>query len=329
MPIVVMFLPQTRVESANVTLPTTWELRFLESASDEEIIATCHDADFILSVGSAASINARILENCSKLKLVQCLGAGFNHVDLAVADRLKISVANSPGQNAGTVAEFTIGTIIALQRRISESDAEIKAGNYASFRKNMLTKGLQEIAGSRIGLIGFGNIGRQVAKIAIMLGASVTYYTQHRKPSNIELEFGVSYQSLTSLLKNSDVLSLHIPLNADTHGLIGSRELELMPLGSLLINTSRGEVVDQLALANVLESGHLSGAAIDTLFPEPPLPDHPLLNLSQHAQRRLLLTPHVAGVTQNSNQKMLVAAISNIERVLRGEAPHHLVNLIK
>jgi phosphoglycerate dehydrogenase-like enzyme len=94
----------------------------------------------------------------------------------------------------------------------------------------------------------------------------------------------------------------------------------------LLINTSRGEVVDQPALAKALESGLLAGAAIDTLFPEPPLPDHPLLNLSQSAQRRLLLTPHVAGATLNSNQKMLTASIANIERVLRGEPPKHLVN---
>lgn len=199
---------------------------------------------------------------------------------------------------------------------------------YQLFRKNMLKKGISEIAGSKIGLIGFGNIGRQVAKIAVMLGASVTYYTLHRKSSNIELEFGVKYQSLTALLNSSDIVSLHIPLNAATQGLIGSSELELMPSGSLLINTSRGEVVDQLALANVLESGHLSGAAIDTLFPEPPLLDHPLLNLSESAQRRLLLTPHVAGVTLNSNKKMLAAAISNIERVLRGEPPNHLLNLI-
>jgi phosphoglycerate dehydrogenase-like enzyme len=328
MPIVVIFLPQARVEAAKVTLPATWKPRFLDSAANEEIIAACRDADCILSVGSTAGINAQVLENSPNLKLVQCLGAGFNHVDLAAADRLKIPVANSPGQNACTVAEFTIGTIIALQRRIIESDTEIKAGNYALFRKNILDSGLQEIAGSRIGLIGFGNIGLQVAKIAVLLGASVSYYTLHRKPSDIELQLGVNYKSFTALLENSDIVSLHVPLNAETRGLIGSRELALMPSGSLLINTSRGEVVDQPALAKALESGLLAGAAIDTLFPEPPLPDHPLLNLSQSAQRRLLLTPHVAGATLNSNQKMLTASIANIERVLRGESPNHLVNQI-
>jgi phosphoglycerate dehydrogenase-like enzyme len=328
MSIVVIFLPQARVETARITLPETWKIRFLESASStEEIIAACQDADCILSVGSTASITAQVLESSPNLKLIQCLGAGFNHVDLAAAKRLKIPVANSPGQNARTVAEFTIGTIITLQRRIIEADAEIKAGNYAEFRRNVLNRGLQELAGSRIGLIGFGNIGIQVAKIAVMLGAFVSYYTLHRKPTDIELQLGVEYKSFTSILKSSDIVSLHIPLNAETQGLIGSRELELMPAGSLLINTSRGEILDQLALAKALESGLLA-AAIDTLSPEPPHPDHPLLNLSQLAQRRLLLTPHVAGVTLHSNQKMLVASIANIERVLRGEAPEHLVNLV-
>lgn len=328
MPTIVMFLSQARVTSAKITLPESWNVRLLESASDEKIIATCQDADCILSVGSTASINAHVLESCPNLKLIQCLGAGFNHVDLAAASRLKIPVANSPGQNATTVAEFTLGAVIALQRRIIESNAEITAGNYKLFRKNMLDKGLQEIGGSRIGLIGFGNIGRQFAKLAVMLGASVSYYTLHKKPTDIEIQFGVEYKPFSALLKSSDIISIHVPLNDNTRGLIGARELELMPSDSLLINTSRGGIIDQLALANALESGHLAGAAIDTLFPEPPQVDHPLLNLSQSARKKLFLTPHIAGITTTSNHKMLASAISNIERVLRNESPEHLVNKI-
>lgn len=328
MPVVVMFLSQARVEAAKIVLPETWQIRFLESSSDSEIIAACRDADCILSVGSIAGIHRSILENSPHLKLVQCLGAGFNHVDLAVAEQLKIPVANSPGQNARTVAEFTIGNIIALQRHILEADTEIKAGNYAMFRKTMLDRGLQEVAGSRLGLIGFGHIGMQVAKIAVMLGASVSYYTMHRKPAEIELELGVEYKPFTALLENSDIVSLHVPLTSETRHLIGARELKRMPPGSLVINTSRGDVLDQTALAHALESGHLAGAAIDTFSPEPPCPDHPLLNLSPLAQRKLLLTPHIAGVTAVSNQKMLAASIANIERVLRGDPPEHLVNRI-
>jgi phosphoglycerate dehydrogenase-like enzyme len=328
LPTIVMFLSQARVNSANITLPENWKVRFLKPSSDEEIIAVCRDADAMISVGSTAGINAHILESCPNLKLVQCLGAGFNHVDLAAAERLKIPVANSPGQNARTVAEFTIGAIIALQRRIIELNDEIKAGNYVSFRKRVLDEGLREMEGSRIGLIGLGNIGRQVAKIAVLLGASVSYYTSHRKSAGTEAQLGVEYKSLPSLLSSSDIVSLHLPLNDHTRGLIGSRELELIPPGSLLINTSRGEIVDQAALARALESGHLAGAAVDTVSPEPPHPDHPLLKLSPSAQKSLLLTPHIAGVTPTSDRKMLTASIANIERVLKGEPPEHLVSRI-
>lgn len=328
MPVVVMFLPESRLETAKIDLPKDWDLRFLEAPSCGEILAACRDADCLLTLGSVAGIDARVMENSPKLKLIQCLGAGFNHVALAAANRLGIPVANSPGQNAGTVAEFTIGAVIALQRRIVEADTQIKSGNYATFRKGLLDAGLAGISGCRIGLIGFGNIGQQVAKIAVMLGASVSYFSARRK-IDLEAQLGAGYAPLDALLSASDVVSLHVPLSPETRGLIAARELALMPSGSLLVNTARGEILDQAALAAALESGHLAGAAVDTLSPEPPGGYHPLLNLSPQARTRLLLTPHIAGVTVGSFRKMLGASIANIERALRGEQPQHLVGGIR
>jgi len=291
-----------------------------------EIIAACRDADAVLSVGSVAGINSRIIANCPMLKLIQCLGAGFNQVDLAAAAQRKIPVANSPGQNANTVAEFAIGSIIALQRRILESDCEIKAGRYAAIRSQLLREGLPEIGGSLIGLVGLGNIGLQVAKIARLLGASVSYYTENRRPADIERRLRIAYRPLNDLLAESDIVSLHVPLNETTRGLIGARELARMKTGSLLINTSRGAVVDQAALAQALTSGRPAGAAIDTFDPEPPGVNHPLLQLSPATQRRLLLTPHMAGLTIPSFRRMLTTCIENIERVLRGEPAANQVN---
>lgn len=326
MSVVVMFLSPARVAATHVEMPLGWKLRFLESNDETEIIATCRDADCILSVGSVAGINAHIIANCKMLKFIQCMGAGFNQIDLAAATQRKILVANSPGENARSVAEFTIGSIIALQRRILESDAAIKAGHYTTFRRRVLQEGLQEIDGSRLGLIGIGNIGLQVARIAQLLGASVTYYSQHRRPLDIEKQLGIVHQSLDELLSGSDIVSLHVPLNAQTRGMIGARELNLMPSGSLLVNTSRGSVIDQLALAQVLESGHLGGAAIDTFDPEPPDENHPLLHLSRSAQDRVLLTPHTSGVTFASFRRMLAANVANIERVLKGEPAKNQIN---
>jgi phosphoglycerate dehydrogenase-like enzyme len=323
-----MVLSPARVAATHITMPADWQVRFLESTDEAEIISTCRDADCIVSVGSVSGINARIITNCPNLKLIQCLGVGFNQVDLATAEQRKIPVANSPGQNASTVAEFTIGSIIALQRRFLESDAEIKAGRYTTFRSQVLHEGLQEIGGSRLGLIGIGNIGLQVAKIAVLLGASVSYYTKHRRPADVERQLGITYQPMDDLLVDSNIVSLHVPLNETTRGLIGARELARMKVGSLLVNTSRGPVVDQVALAHALESSHLAGAAIDTFDPEPPDVEHPLLRLTPTAQCRLLLTPHTAGITFPSFRRMLAACVANMERVLRGEPVMNQVNRV-
>ncbi|HWQ60761.1 MAG TPA: NAD(P)-dependent oxidoreductase, partial [Negativicutes bacterium] len=198
--------------------------------------------------------------------------------------------------------------------------------HFSSCRNEVLAEGLMEIRGSRIGLVGFGNIARQVAKIALFLGASVSYCATRRQPSEVESQFPVAFKPLDELLATSDVVSLHVPHSNRTRGMLGARELALMPPGSLLVNTARGEIVDQEALAAALESGHLAGAAIDTFAPEPPQPGNPLLNLSAAANRRLLATPHTAGVTIGSYRRMLESAFANMARVLRGEMPQNVVN---
>jgi phosphoglycerate dehydrogenase-like enzyme len=175
-------------------------------------------------------------------------------------------------------------------------------------------------------LIGFGAIGRYVAKLAGMLGASISYYDVFRPTPEIEAELKVDYKALDDLLATSQIISTHVPLSDQTRNLISKRELALMPAGSWLINTARGEVVDQAALAESLEMGHLGGAAIDTVSPEPPGPDHPLLNLSPAASKRLLVTPHIAGATVGSNKKMIRVGLDNMLRVLRGEPVLTIVN---
>jgi len=326
MPVVVIFMSRSRLENAGVVLPPDWQVRYLTGAGEAEIVAAFRDADCILSLGSEGEIGAGLMDVCRNLKLIQCFGSGFNQVDAAAAERRGIPVANAPGQNAGTVAEFTIGCIIALQRRLVESDAAVKAGRYGTLRPQVLKTGLQEINGSRMGLIGFGYIGREVAKIASVLGASVVYHTRRRQPAAVEKEYKVFYRHLDELLMESDIVSLHVPLKDSTRGMIGAGELALMKAGSLLVNTARGLVVDQHALAAALESGHLGGAAVDTFDPEPPPANHPLLSLSADAKRRLLLTPHIAGLTVPSFRRLLDACIDNIKRVLAGEPPLNQVN---
>lgn len=325
MTIITSVMPKWRFEAARVAVPEDWVVRFVDPSDEDELIAACQKAECLLVPAAFQHVTARVLENCAHLKLVQSTGAGFDGVDIQAAKRLGIPVANVPGQNAHSVAEYTIGLIIALQRSMVVADRETKAGRFGRIRQTLFQQGLTEIAGSSIGLIGFGAIGREVARILGYLGASVSYYSRHRNPA-MENETGVQYKRLGDLLTESDVVSLHIPLTDETRGCIGKKELLLMKPNSLLVNTARGEIVDQRALANVLEAGRIAGAAVDVLSPEPPAPDHPLLNLSPAARDRLLVTPHMAGVTVNSSRLMLCKAVENIQRVLNGKSPEHIVN---
>ncbi len=326
MPRVVSILPQKFFQVAGVELPPDWDFHYQTDLTEDEIIMACRGADFLLVPATYPPITARILENIPSVSLVQSGGAGYDQIDVTAAARLGLPVANAPGENAITVAEFTIGMIIALQRHIVLSDREVKAGNYRRLREQLLAVGLKEISDIKLGLVGLGAIGRQVARLAGMLGAQVSYYDAWRISESVETELAVIYKPLDKLLATSDVISLHLPLNENTRGLISSREFHIMPPGAIFINTARGELVDQTALAEALESGHLGGAAIDTLAPEPPPPDHPLLRLSPAALDRTLLTTHLAGVTRGAFNRMLRTALANMVRVFAGEAPIHVVN---
>ncbi|WP_371375416.1 2-hydroxyacid dehydrogenase [Sporomusa aerivorans] len=327
MTVVISAMPRWRFAASQVAVPEDWDVRFINPSTDEELILACQEAEFLLVPASVPEINAHVLRNITHIKLIQSVGAGFDRIDTQAAAALHIPVANVPGTNAKAVAEFTIGLIIALKRRLLLADREVKAGRYQEIREVLFTRGLSEIEGSKAGVIGLGSIGRQVAKILTILGANVSYYSRRRQPPEIEAECQVSYKPLEALLAQSDVVSLHVPLNAATRGLIGQRELALMSSGSILINTARGEIVDQAALTQVLEAGRISGAAIDVFAPEPPAPVNPLLSLSPAAKDRLLVTPHIGGVTVEAMRKMLLASLDNIARAINGQPPVNIVNL--
>ena len=326
MPIIISAMPKWRFDASQVALPENWDIRFINPSTEEELILACKEAEYLLVPASTPEINANVLRNSTHIKLIQSVGAGFDRIDTQTAAALKIPVANVPGQNAKSVAEFTIGLMIALQRQILVADQEIKAGRYGEIRKVLFKQGLNEIEGSKIGLVGLGTIGQHVARILHSLGASVSYYDGRRQLPETEAQLQVSYKSLEALLADSDIVSLHVPLNDTTRGLIGQRQLELMSPGSFLINTARGEIVNQMALAQMLETGRIGGAAVDVFTPEPPELENSLLNLSPAARDRLIVTPHIAGVTVRAMRKMLQASLENIARVINGQSPTNIIN---
>ncbi|MCC6777385.1 MAG: hypothetical protein IT537_12260 [Hyphomicrobiales bacterium] len=256
------------------------------------------------------------------LELVQVTGAGVDRLDEAALTRLGIPVANVPGGSNAAVADYTVTTASTLLRRLAWSDAEIKAGNYAAFRARMIADNLSGLTDLLVGVVGFGTIGVAVAQAFHRMGCRICYHDPAPRDPSVAQALEARAMSLPELLAAADVVSLHVPLIEETQGLIGTHELALMKPGAVLIQAARGGIVDEAALAASLTSGHLGGAAVDVYSTEPPTADNALLRLTGEGAQRLLLTPHIAGVTRQASQFLFRSAWQNVERVLvRGEPP--------
>jgi phosphoglycerate dehydrogenase-like enzyme len=201
------------------------------------------------------------------------------------------------------------------------SNSEIRAGRYDAFRKRMLADNLAGIEGQQVGVAGLGVIGMAVAQAFHRMGARIAYFDPAPRDAKAVAAMSAEQMPLDELLKSSDVVTLHVPLLPATKGLINAERLALMKKGAILVNASRGGIVDEAALAAALESGALGGSAVDVYSTEPPAADNPLLNVSGEAAQRLLLTPHIAGVTRQSAAHLFRASWDNVMRVLNGDVP--------
>jgi phosphoglycerate dehydrogenase-like enzyme len=274
------------------------------------------EAEFLMGswVTTAVKLTEDDFRAAPRLKLLQLMSAGYEHVDLDLAARHGVAVAHFGDAMASVVAEHTLLLILAVYRRLLVLDSAVRSG---AWRKDEPV--LHELRGARVGLIGLGHIGRAVAARLAAFQAQVTYFSRQRLSAESERELGVEYAPFDELLAQSDVVSLHVPLAPSTRGLIGERELGLMRSSAVLINTSRGAVVDQAALLTALQAGALAGAGLDVLDPEPPDPADPLLQLPN-----VVFTPHNAGQADQVWPRIVRTCFSNIERVARGEPPLHL-----
>jgi phosphoglycerate dehydrogenase-like enzyme len=260
------------------------------------------------------------------VKFVQVTGAGLDRLDLPFLKQRGIAVANVPGGSNEAVAEYAVTAASILLRRFSWADAEIRKGNYRDFRARMIGDSLRGLDGLTVGIVGFGIIGVAVASAFHKRGCLILYYDPAPRDPHAGEAFGAKSCSLDEVLQRADVVSLHVPLVAQTTGLIGRRELAMMKPGAVLIQGSRGGVVDEAALAEALQGGRLGGAAVDVYSTEPPAADNPLFALKGEAAHRILFTPHIAGVTRQSTAFLCRATWRNIERVFGGiEAPHDVV----
>ena len=264
-------------------------------------------------------IDAPLLDSAPRLRVVSNMAVGYDNIDLAAATARGIYAANTPGVLTETTADFTFALLAAWARRVPQAQAFARQGLWKTWSP-MLMLGW-DLHGATLGIVGLGQTGRAVAQRAHGFGMRLLYHSRTRKPE-AERELGLQYvAALHDLLRQADFVSLHVPLTAETRHLIGEAELRAMRPAALLINTSRGEVVDQRALYRALKDGAVGGAALDVTDPEPMAPDDPLLGLDN-----VLVTPHVASASHATRMKMAMLAAQNIVDVLEGRAPTHCLN---
>ncbi|HEX8959561.1 MAG TPA: 2-hydroxyacid dehydrogenase, partial [Solirubrobacterales bacterium] len=257
---------------------------------------------------------APVWQAASQWRLIQLLSAGYDNFEIDRARELRVPVATNGGANAIAVAEHAILLMLAVLRRLVELDREERAGSWRQTQRGEVR--YHELCGRRVGLVGMGMIGRQVARRLRGFDVDLSYYDVRRLTPDAELAIGATYLPLDDLLSTVDVLSLHLPLLPETRGIIGARELALLRPDAVIVNTARGELVDEEALVSSLIAGRLGGAGLDVLAQEPPPRDHPLFALSQ-----VVLTPHAAGPTWESWPRRFANGFANVQRVARGEAP--------
>ena len=322
---IVSLVPESRFEKYGVKWPEEWNIIYKPYPyTDEEVIEVAKDAD-VLFADSIHAVSGNIIRSCENLRMIHTEGVSYNKIEMEAARKAGVMVCNNRAVNASAVAEHCIGLMLAGLRHTARSDRKIKTSGYISTKEQTTAEGIRELAGQEIGLIGMGVIGREVAKRLLLWDCKLRYYDIVRMDDKIEQEFQLEYVSFDELISNSDIISIHVPVTQGTYRMLGIEQFQKMRPTTLLINNSRGEIVDNMALAEALEKGWIFGAALDTVDPEP-LPEwHPLLHLSPAAEERLTLTPHIAGMTDGAFRRMLEWTIRDIRLLEQGEIPGNVV----
>ncbi len=280
------------------------------------------DADALLSM-LTDKIDAFTIENAPRLRVISNLAVGVDNIDLDAATRAGIAVGHTPGVVTDATADLAFGLLMAAARRIAEGDRHVRAGKWRTW--GPMTMLGRDVHSSTLGLIGFGAIGQAMARRAMGFAMRVLYLkhsSARRPPSHNDLQLASAVAvSLPRLLAQSDYVSIHVPLTTKTHHMIGAQEFARMKPGAILINTARGPVVDQAALAAALRSGRLGGAGLDVTDPEPISSRDPLLRFEN-----VVITPHIGTASVATRASMASMAVNNILDVFAGRVPRWCAN---
>jgi glyoxylate reductase len=263
-------------------------------------------------------IDAKVMSEASNLRVISNYAAGFDNIDVVEATKRRIIVGNTPDVLTETTADFTFALMMAAARRVVEGDRSVRGGGWKTWGPMILLG--QDVHGATLGIVGLGRIGAAVARRAKGFGMKVLYYSRTRR-TEVETELGVQYAEFDRLLTESDFITVQVNLTPETFHLIGKEQLEKMKRTCVLVNTSRGQVVDNVALYETLRVGSIAFAALDVTETEPIPADHPLLTLPN-----LIITPHIASASVKTRTEMALIAAENLIAGLKGELLPHAVN---
>jgi D-3-phosphoglycerate dehydrogenase len=293
----------------------TVQLHTTRAADRDELFRRVAPAEVIINVRAYTALDDEALAHAPRLKLISILGTGTDNVDLEAASRRGISVTNTPGVGAPSVAELTIGLMLGLVRAIPISDVRLRQGTWQHIEG-------PELAGKTLGLLGLGAIGQYVARLGHGLGMRVIAWSYSPDPQRAE-RLGVELVERDDIFRRADVVSVHLRNTPEVRGIVGARELALMKPSAYLINTARGALVDESALAAALGAQQIAGAALDVYTEEPLPPErNPFRELSN-----VVLTPHIGAVTREANTRSRAMPVDNIIAYLEGH-PEHVVNSV-
>ncbi|MDH5749060.1 MAG: 2-hydroxyacid dehydrogenase [Rhodospirillales bacterium] len=295
------------INTIRAAVPDGWSLAIAADQTPDGRAAALEIADMAFVM--AAPMPVELLRSGKKLRFIQKLGIGVDRIDTGYCEKNGISVARLQGGNAIPVAEHTVMLILAAYRRLPVLDRQTRAG---AWDKETVRGNNRHLFGKTVGIVGFGAIGRRVARLLASFEVSILYYDPMRAPEDVEQELEARYLSLDDLIAEADVVSLHLPLLKETAGLIDAGRIRAMKPGAILVNCARGGLVDEAALAEALAGGHLFGAALDAFSEEPPL-GNPLL-----ASDNTVITPHCAGATIDNFSGIMERAVHNAQAFLAG-----------
>lgn len=294
-------------------------------ASPEEMAAACPQAEVLLA-DAITPVPARAMELLPRLKMIHSEGVAYSAIDTKAAKERGIFVCNNAGCNAAPVAEVAIMLMLMLTRQARPAHQAVLEGQQIQFKERIMQEDGLELGGLSVGLVGFGDIGQAAARRLHAFGCPVFYYAPHRRPEALEQELHAVYLPLETLTAQCDIIMLACSVNDSTQGMVNREFLARMKPTAFLVNTSRGELVDNEALREALIQGIIAGAGLDTIAPEPTPADHPLVDLPEEVRDRVVYSAHLGGITEGSFRRAHANMWNSVKLLLDGKEPNNIVN---